>query len=87
MIIKIIGLVAATLTTFSFFPQAYKVIKTRDAHSISLLMYLILSAGIIMWLIYGILIKDLPVSLANGITLIPALTVLVIKIREVRKKV
>lgn len=85
MIVKIIGLVAAALTTFAFFPQAYRVIKTKDAHSISLVMYLILSLGIVMWFVYGILVRDLPVTLANGITLIPALTVLVIKIGELKK--
>lgn len=80
--IKLIGLVAASLTTFSFFPQAVKTIKTKDAKSISLVMYSILVVGITMWMIYGILIKDLPVFLANVITLIPTLIILYIKIRE-----
>jgi len=80
--IKLIGLVAASLTTFSFFPQAVKTIKTKDAKSISLVMYSILVVGITLWMVYGILIKDLPVFLANVITLIPTLLILYIKVKE-----
>jgi MtN3 and saliva related transmembrane protein len=79
--IKIIGFVAASLTTFAFFPQAIKVIRTRDTKSISLVMYFVVTAGLLLWLIYGILLRDLPLVLANSITLIPAITILVLKIR------
>ncbi|MDX9846502.1 MAG: SemiSWEET transporter [Tenuifilaceae bacterium] len=84
--IRILGLIAATLTTISFFPQAVKIIKTRDAHSISLVMYSILVVGIAMWVVYGFLVGDLPILLANIITLIPTLVILVIKIRETARK-
>jgi MtN3 and saliva related transmembrane protein len=80
--IKIIGLIAAMLTTFSFFPQAVKTIRTKDAKSISLVMYSILVVGITLWMVYGILIKDLPVFLANVVTLVPTLIILYIKIKE-----
>lgn len=79
---QIIGLAAAGLTTFAFFPQAVKVIRTRDTHSISLVMYIVVSLGLVLWLVYGILINDLPLILANFITLIPALTILILKVRE-----
>lgn len=84
--IRILGLIAATLTTISFFPQAIKIIKTRDARSISLVMYSILVLGIAMWVVYGFLVGDLPILLANIITLIPTLVILVIKTREKWRK-
>ncbi len=80
--IKIVGFIAAALTTFAFFPQAIKVIRTRDTKSISVVMYFVVTAGLILWLVYGILLRDLPLILANFITLIPAITILVMKIRE-----
>jgi len=80
--IEIFGLLAATLTTISFFPQAVKIIRTRNAQSISLVMYSILVVGIILWMVYGILIRDMPVFLANAITLIPTIVILTIKLRE-----
>ncbi|NHB67376.1 SemiSWEET transporter [Perlabentimonas gracilis] len=83
--IQILGLFAAALTTISFFPQAYKVIKTRNTQSISLLMYVILVVGVILWLSYGIVKNDLPIILANIVTLIPTLVILFLKVGELIK--
>ena len=80
----IIGTMAAIATTLSFLPQALKVITTRDTKSISLLMYCIFSFGVCLWLIYGILRRDVPVILANAVTLILALVILLYKITERR---
>ena len=77
----IIGLAAATCTTLSFVPQAVKIIKTKHAKDLSLPMYSILAAGIFLWLVYGILIKDLPIILANAIALLFTSTILVLKIK------
>jgi MtN3 and saliva related transmembrane protein len=81
-IAKLIGLMAASLTTISFFPQAIKIIRTRDAKSISLTMYVILVIGLSLWLVYGLMNNDTPIILANTITLIPTLVILGIKINE-----
>lgn len=79
--ITLLGLVAATLTTASFLPQAMKTIKTRHTKDLSLGMYVLLTTGASLWLIYGILIKDLPIILANGITLIFIITILILIIK------
>lgn len=77
----IIGLVAATCTTISFLPQAMQVIKTKHTKDLSLAMYLIFTIGIFLWLVYGIMILDLPLIIANAITLILASTILVMKLK------
>ena len=51
-----IGWLAAVLTTFSFVPQAIKVIRTKETSSVSLWMYSIFTLGISFWLIYGLMI-------------------------------
>ena len=79
---EIIGFVAATLTTLSFYPQAYKIIKTRDTASISLVMYSIINVGLILWLVYGLMIGDMPIILANAFTLLASLTILFLKIKR-----
>ena len=76
----IIGLIAATCTTISFLPQAIKTIKTKHTKDLSLAMYSILTLGIFLWLVYGILIKDLPLIIANVITVILTSTILILKI-------
>ncbi len=79
--ITAIGLVAATCTTISFLPQAVKIIKTKHTTDLSLDMYSILTMGIFLWVVYGILIKDLPIVIANTISLVFAGTILILKIR------
>ena len=79
---SLIGYIAAALTTVAFLPQAIKIIKTKDTTSISLYMYIILNIGIILWLIFGFLIRELPVIFANLVTIIFTLTVLILKIKH-----
>lgn len=80
--ISLIGYLAASLTTFSFLPQAFKVITTRNTHGISGLMYVMFVCGLALWLVYGVMIKDTAVSLANLLTLLFALPILIIKLRR-----
>nr|WP_142010265.1 SemiSWEET transporter [Serratia fonticola] len=77
--VSFIGYLAASLTTLSFLPQAIKVIATRNTQGISLLMYGMFVTGLLMWLIYGVLIDNMAVSLANLLTLLFALPILVVK--------
>ncbi|MBI5788007.1 MAG: SemiSWEET transporter [Candidatus Schekmanbacteria bacterium] len=76
-----LGLLAATCTTTSFLPQAIKVIKTRHTKDLSLGMYALLSIGLCLWFAYGILVNDLPLMMANGITLIFTVIILFLKIK------
>jgi len=69
MILKIIGLSAATLTMFAFVPQIAKVLKNKSAKDVSLITLLQLSLGVSLWVIYGVFRKDPIIILANGITL------------------
>jgi MtN3 and saliva related transmembrane protein len=74
-----IGFLAAILTTFSFLPQAVLTLRTRKTDEISLIMYLMLNLGIMCWLIYGVVQDDLALILANSVTLLFSLPILVVK--------
>ena len=76
-----IGSVAAALTTLSFVPQALKTFKTRDVSGISLGMYTAFTLGVALWLVYGVLMGAWPVIIANAVTLVLALAILVMKLR------
>ena len=78
---RIIGLVAAMLTTLAFVPQVWRSLRTRDTRGISLGMYTAYTVGIALWLAYGLLIRDLVVTLANAATLCLAIVVLTLKLR------
>jgi len=77
----LIGLAAAILTTFSLVPQIIKIIRTKGTKDISLLMYVVITIGFFLWLIYGILRKDPAIMFANVIALALGLFVLLLKIK------
>ncbi|MRI01876.1 hypothetical protein GH721_15140 [Kriegella sp. EG-1] len=79
--IEILGLVAAIVTTSCFIPQVYKISKEKSTKDISLVMYLIMALGLSLWLVYGIAIKSAPVILANGVTLILVVWILILKLK------
>jgi len=65
----LLGLVAATLTTAAFVPQVVKAWRSGSSADLSLGMYVLITAGIALWLAYGLLTGDLPIIVANGVTL------------------
>jgi len=83
---QIIGYVAGFCTAIAQFPQAYKVVKTKETESISLGMYSIMTLGIFFWFSYGVVLTDWPMILSNGICLLPSLYTLYITIRNLRLK-
>jgi MtN3 and saliva related transmembrane protein len=72
-----IGLLAAALTTHSFFPQVYKTWKTKDVSAFSMTTFTLFFIGIVCWLIYGIYKESLSMILANTITMVLAFIILV----------
>lgn len=78
---EILGFVAAVCTTASFVPQVWHILKTRDTRALSLMMYLLFTVGVVLWLVYGVMIGSVPVIVANSITLVLALVILICKVR------
>lgn len=80
-LVTIIGLLAGTLTTIAFLPQVIKTWKTKSTKDISLGMFITFCTGVLLWIIYGILVKDIPVVIANIATLSLASTILWFKLK------
>ncbi len=79
---EFLGFTAATLTTIAFIPQVIKIIRTKSAADISLLMYLIFGLGVFLWGIYGVMIYSVPIIAANAVTFSLVCVVLFYKICE-----
>jgi len=75
------GMVAACCTTVSFIPQAVKTIRTKDTGSISVVMYALFTFGTLMWLVYGFVSNNIPIIIANAVTLALAVIILYYKLR------
>jgi MtN3 and saliva related transmembrane protein len=76
-----LGYVAGILTTIAFVPQVIQIYKTKSAKDVSLAMFLLFTAGVVMWLIYGIKSNAFPVIAANVITLLLSLVILFFKFK------
>ncbi|WP_117233973.1 SemiSWEET transporter [Vibrio maerlii] len=76
-----LGYIAAFCTTCSFIPQVIHTVRTKDTEAISLGMYSFFVFGVSMWLVYGIMVNDLPIIVANVITLALASIILLLKIK------
>lgn len=76
-----IGLLAGTLTTVAFIPQVIKIRRSKKADDISISMFLIFTTGVALWVVFGIQIGSLPVTLANAVTMALALIILILKYR------
>ena len=79
--IELLGLIAGILTSISFLPQVVKTWKSRSAKDLSLSMFIIFFIGVCLWLTYGILVRDIPVIVANVITLTFSGIILFFKLR------
>jgi MtN3 and saliva related transmembrane protein len=76
-----LGYTAATLSTAAFIPQVWRTFRTKDVSGISLRMYSIFTAGIAVWLAYGIVLREPPMMVANSLSLVLACSVLVMKLK------
>jgi MtN3 and saliva related transmembrane protein len=76
-----LGIVAGTLCTISFIPQVLRIAKNRHARDLSLVTFIMFSCGVFIWLLYGIVIQEWPVIIANAVTLALALLILGMKIK------
>ena len=80
-LITVLGLCAGTLTTISFLPQLFKAWKSRSTHDISIGMFSLLAVGIVLWIVYGVVTSDIPVIVANSVTLVFVGLILALKLR------
>lgn len=78
---ELIGFMAAFCTTIAFLPQAIKTWKSKSARDLSLPMFLIFCIGIILWLAYGLIIKNWPMIVANACTFFLAVSILYHKVK------
>jgi MtN3 and saliva related transmembrane protein len=77
----LVSALAAALTTAAFVPQAWHVIRHKETKALSLHMYVAFACGVALWLLFGFMIWNWPMILANTITLGLALVILTMKLR------
>lgn len=81
MLTTLIGVLASILTTASYVPQLLKAWRTGKADDLSLNMLLILLSGLLFWVVYGIRQADLVIIVANGVSSLLLMAIIVLKLR------
>ena len=84
--ISILGYCAALASMGSFVPQAWKVIRTRQTKDISVGMYLLTVAAFALWLAFGVLQRQWPLVISNGVCLALALFILAMTLFPKKEK-
>ena len=77
-LVTLLGLIAGTLTTFAFVPQVVKTWRTKSAEDLSVGTMSMICTGVFLWLLYGLLIGDVPIIAANAVTLVLVVTTFVL---------
>jgi MtN3 and saliva related transmembrane protein len=77
----LLGFLAGALTAFAFLPQVLKTWRSRSSGDLSLSMLAAQSAGVSLWILYGVVINSGPVIVSNTVTLTMCLALLVLKVR------
>ena len=83
--IEFYGYFAALLTTLAFLPQLIKTLKTQKADDVSLITLIMFLTGVLSWIFYGYKISSAPILIANIITFILNLLILIFKINFAKK--
>ena len=78
---QFIGIIAACLTSFAFYPQVVKIYRTKSSKDLSLGSLWQMAIGISLWIVYGIFLKNYIIILANAVALIAFLSSLVLYYR------
>jgi MtN3 and saliva related transmembrane protein len=79
--VQLIGAIGAVLTTICWAPQAWRVIRYRNTHAISLATNLALLAGQFCWLYYGIALNNWPLIVSNTISIMFTVVIVTMKVR------
>ena len=79
--LTLLGLIAASLTTVSFVPQVLKIWKTKSAGDLSFAMFGTFCVGVVLWLVYGLMLRNLPIIVSNLVTLLLCMAALALMFR------
>ena len=80
--IVIVGLLAGLFTTLSFIPQIAKIYRTQRTRDLSLSTYVLLAIGLFLWVIYGVVLRQIAIVLPNSVVLVMAIYIIILKIKN-----
>jgi MtN3 and saliva related transmembrane protein len=80
-----VGFFAGVLTSGAAIPQVLQTYRTKHARDLSMWQLILLNFGMLLWLIYGISLNDLPLILANIFSIVCYTTLISMKLRYAKR--
>lgn len=85
-LLPVLGITAGIFTSTSLLPQLIKIIKEKKVEDLSLTMFISLLIGVSLWIVYGILRKDLPIILTNSFSVMLNIIIVILRYKYKRNK-
>ena len=63
----LLGLLAGAITSSGFIPQLVRGFRTKKLEDVSSYMPMVLASGMTLWFLYGIMLNDISIMIANSI--------------------
>jgi MtN3 and saliva related transmembrane protein len=83
----VIGYIAGFCTTLSFVPQVARALRTRSADDFAWGWLIVFELGLSLWLLYGIVLHNWPMILANSLTMSLCSVLMLMKVRYNKRQV
>jgi len=83
---ELLGYIGGALTTISFLPQVVKSLRTRHMGDFNILFILLMLAGLVLWTVYGFMLGQLPLIVANAVTIALNLVLLWLKLDDTARR-
>lgn len=78
--IQLLATIMGIVMSLGYYPQAYRIYKTKSAKNVSLSSFVIFGIGTLTWLMYGIYLMDWVIILSFGLGVIGSWSVLILSL-------
>jgi MtN3 and saliva related transmembrane protein len=85
-ILATIVTIVGSITSFSLFFQAAKIWKNKCAEDISLIAFSMVAINVTLWVIYGLVLKNLPLIITNSIVVVASYLVIALTLKFKKRK-
>ena len=77
-ILAVLATMAGIMISVSYYPQIYKMYKRKSSADVSLTTYLMVGSSVVIWLLYGFSIRNIPLIITNSVSLFGAIVIVLV---------
>lgn len=85
-LVTLIGFIAGIISSAGFIPQVIKGFVTRKVDDVAIWQPILLTIGMGMWTVYGIMLKEMPIIAANAVAITCNVIIIIMKFAYKKKR-